>query len=335
MRKLLYLLLCGVLATACIIIISGEPEVAEVHLMGSVQYAPDFDTSGKFSIPIIALTEDGDVISLKSSNVAIIVDSVSPSDAYYEVTVTSVKNTSPTSKKIAVGLLLDSSGSMEWNDSLELRKDAAKEFIRKLLNNSTSHLCGVFDFAAGHGDANNDGIDDYYFRIICDYRSVKDTVELFGAIESVTAEGGTPLYDAICYLLDHTNNNVSTSYGRAILCLTDGEDNDSYNDTSDVISKSIDYGIPVYGVGLGDTSDIDFSEFKETCERTGGVFAYAIDPDALDKIFTAMGTGLTEGYTLVGAQINPVPEAGHIIYCRIEVNSGGSSAYAHFVIYAP
>ena len=248
----------------------------------------------------------------------------------YSVSVNDVTQHEVTQKSVAVGLLLDSSGSMDWNDPDETRKTAAKEFIRRLYSNSSNHLAGIFDFAARYGDANNDGIDDYYFRVICDYRQVSDTVTLFSAVDSVTASGGTPLYLATKYLLQHTYNNVSTTYHRALLVLTDGYDNESSPVTSDtVVNLSQSYSIPVFGIGLGD--DVD-EEFPDAIRRTGGVYANASDAEALEDIFTAMGLGLAQGYTEITLTINPIPQSGTIIYGHLNITSGGNTVTCLWIL---
>jgi hypothetical protein len=136
---------------------------------------------------------------------------------------------------------------MEWNDPNRVRVTASKDFIRLLLSNNNLHKAGIFDFAGSSGDANGDGIDDYYLRVLQDFVYVSDTTGLFTAADSATESGGTPLYLSLWYLLDYVYNRRESGYGHAILVLTDGEDNERDPITSDsVINKAKSYGIPIF-----------------------------------------------------------------------------------------
>lgn len=235
-----------------------------------------------------------------------------------------------------MALLLDSSGSMEWNDPNRVRVTASKDFIRLLLSNNNLHKAGIFDFAGSSGDANGDGIDDYYLRVLQDFVYVSDTTGLFTAADSATESGGTPLYLSLWYLLDYLYNRRESGYGHAILVLTDGEDNESDPITSDsVINKAKNYGIPIYAVGLGDTGSVDFTELKRVANSTGGVFANAVEANALETVFNSMGFGLSQGYSKVIAKITPIPGTGSSIFGKIKITSGGNTLTKIWQFVAP
>ncbi len=328
MRKWCVLVAVVLLGAGCVLKVAEKVETT--IMLGEPYLDENFSTNGRVYFYLLALTEDSTVIELSQKNVEVEIDSTKPSGSY-TIRIYTVEQEEPDKTKISVGLLFDSSGSMGGNDPYMVRKDAARNFLRKLLNASTDHIAGIFDFAARWGDSNNDGIDDYYLRVIYDYTTITDTVGLFGAIDSITASGGTPLYLSTKYLLEHTNNNIdASSYMRALLVFTDGYDNASGTVTSDtVVNLSKLYNIPIFGIGLGDFVD---EEFQDAVVNSGGVYANASDAQALDNIFTAMGLGLSQGYSIIIVEISPVPASGTVFYGHITVKSGGGSAVAYWVL---
>jgi hypothetical protein len=81
---------------------------------------------------------------------------------------------------------------MEWNDPNRVRVTASKDFIRLLLSNNNLHKAGIFDFAGSIGEANGDGIDDYYLRVLQDFVYVSDTTGLFTAAVVQLNQVGLP-----------------------------------------------------------------------------------------------------------------------------------------------
>ncbi len=343
MKKLIIgVVVVGLFFTACTKeeeTTGGTAPVEELRLLGSVSIGPDFQNTGNFDLNLLALDANDNVIQLSGSQISMILDSVATTtkDTTYQVIVRDVTFVQPSAGgKIKVGILLDSSGSMDWNDPNYLRRDASRDFIELLLQNSASHKVGIFDFAARYGDVNGDSIDDYYLRVLQDFVYVTDTAGLFAALDSVTAYGGTPLYLSLWYLLDHVHDNIEAGYGHAILVLTDGEDNESGDITSDsVITKALNYQIPIYAIGLGDTSYIDFTELQRVASLTGGVYANAADANALTQIFNSMGLGLSQGYNRIAARITPVPPSGSRIWGRVRATSGGKTAETGWSFTAP
>ncbi len=329
MKKYVMMLLALVLVlSGCIKLPDNTPPLTELRLLGDAYPSSDFSSTGKFNLNVLALDDENNVIRLTEKQVKMILDSVRAQKLVYRVELVDVTYVQPSSTgKVKVALLLDSSGSMSWNDPNRLRVSASKEFIRLLLSNNASHKAGIFDFASYvDGDNNGDGIDDYYLRVLQDFVYVTDTTGLFSAVDSVTDYGGTPLYLSLYYLLDYVHSRMETGYGSAILVLTDGEDNESNEITADsVIAKALSYHIPIYAVGLGDTAYIDFSELRRVANVTGGVFELALDANALEKIFNSMGFGISQGYSKVVAKITPIPPSGSWIYGKTEITSGGNT----------
>ncbi len=310
--------------------------VEELRLLGSVNVSQDFQNTGNFDLNLIALDANDNVIQLTGGDVSMTLDSVSVTKGGYSITITDVTYVKPSSTgKIKVAILLDSSGSMSSSDPNYERVQASKDFINLLRSNSGDNKVGIYDFAGAYGDNNGDSIDDYNFRILHDFDYVTDTAALFSALDSVTANGATPLYLSLYYTLDHVHNAIEASYGNAILVLTDGQDNDSYQITADsVIAKAKAYGIPIYAIGLGDSTYID-DNIKRVASETGGVYANAQDANALADIFNSMGFGLSQGYNQITAKINPIPGSGSVVWGKVSVSSGGKSQTKAWSFTAP
>lgn len=339
-----------------------EEKVSAVLLLGAPVPDPDFQSNGRVTMNIVSLSEAGTVIPLGVGDIQIVVDSSfsatissftakEGSHIYsvkkyakgsnilqtYHATVISVDFRSPSQDKVAVAMLFDSSGSMSYNDPNMQRVDAGKEFILNLLDMNRNSLVGIFDFAARYGDLNNDGIDDYYMRVLQDFTQVTDTIALFGALDSLTANGGTPLYLSSCYTIEHLASTIdSTQYARVLLGLTDGEDNESYPVTADtVIAYALNHGIKVFYIGLGDTTTLDYQALQRIAQNTGGLAVGVNDPNGLAQIFQALGYGISGGYNEVKVEFSPIPATGTLLYGRIIVTHGGQTREASWSFVSP
>lgn len=323
-------ILMAVMLIVVLLVTGCKEQAAEavdtVIILGDPIYAADFATSGEFSLSVIPLTDDGIVIELENpSQVSFTEDSVAK--VTYNISVLDIDFVAPSADKVAVGLLLDSSGSMSWNDPSDLRISASKGFIRKLLDNNTANRASVADFGASSN---------YYFRLLQAYTNVGDTVSLFSALDSVTASGGTPLYTGIHNDLEYTDTTVSASqFDRVLLALTDGMDNASHPEDTlgAIINISNQKDIPVYVIGLG--SSVNVYDLKRLANNTGGVYAHADSAGALTKIFNAMGLGLSQGYNNLEAKFDPIPSGGAKIYTRVTIEAGGSTASAILIFDIP
>ncbi|MGI8372633.1 cell wall-binding repeat-containing protein [Priestia megaterium] len=160
---------------------------------------------------------------------------------------------------LAIGFALDSSGSMEWNDPDDIRKQTAKEFVDKLDNNDKAAVIDFDDYAnVNIGLTNNK-------------EEIKD------AIDQIDSSGGTDLAEGMeASINELEDDNSKVKY---IILLTDGQ---GYYDKN-LTKKAKDLGIVVFTIGLGD--DVDETLLKEIAEQTGGKYYHAQSSDDLDTIF--------------------------------------------------
>ncbi len=103
------------------------------------------------------------------------------------------------------------------------------------------------------------------------------------------AGGSTAWYDAINLGLDEANS-VTNNFVPAIIALTDGYDNNSSVNESEIIAKAQQYQIPIYTIGFG--SGGNESVMLNIADQTGGY--YLSDPSA---------TQLSQLYSKISGQL--------------------------------
>lgn len=172
---------------------------------------------------------------------------------------------------IAVVLVIDTSGSMNnvdssGNSALAMAKDATKSFVSGL--NMRLDLIAIISFNS---------------NVIRTHPFSSDIIALNQAIESLTADGETRLYDATS---DAAELIATLKPGRkAIIVLTDGQDTESRLTVDDVKDKAWESDVPVYTIGLG--PEVDPLLLERLATLTGG--RYLETPRAID-IVTSLNT---------------------------------------------
>lgn len=165
---------------------------------------------------------------------------------------------------IDVVFVMDSSGSMDWNDSNKIRKIAAKAFVDKLGENDRGAVVSFTSSA-------------YVYQNLTD-----DHNALYTAIDRVGDSGGTSLSAGISKaisLLTGTDYTRTDAY-KYVIFLTDGDG--SYSTTYTTQAK--DSSIVIYTIGLG--SEVVESLLREIAEGTGGKYFFASTADDLPDIYT-------------------------------------------------
>lgn len=159
---------------------------------------------------------------------------------------------------VGASLIIDSSGSMSWEDPQDLRKDGAKAYVTA---STARDRVGVIDFDSSvtirHEPAN----------------PVTDRQSLFDAIDAIDSSGGTNLgagVQAGCDMLRSSGEQDA----KTGLFLTDGRG--SYADQA---SCFVDEGWPLFTFGLGDGTDEDL--LAAMAEQTGGTFVKLDDATSM------------------------------------------------------
>lgn len=181
-------------------------------------------------------------------------------------------------------LVIDVSGSMNEGGKLEAAKNAARAYIEQMRSGDQA---GLVTF--------NSQVQ-YVQPITADRNALKS------AIDKLSASENTAMYDA----LGQGVKILSQTSGRkAIIALTDGMDNRSTSNADQVVSSIGPAGLSISMIGFGDPSlgtsqfgGIDEPRLKSLADRTGGLYAYTKDADALKKIYEQYARALQNEYAI-------------------------------------
>jgi VWFA-related protein len=182
---------------------------------------------------------------------------------------------------ISVALLLDYSNSITNEpDNVDAMRRAATSFVQQLDERDEAQIVKFGTQAV----------------VVADFTSDKD--DLISAIESTPDTGGgtTLLYDTLVAAIGDISER--TKDRKAIIILTDGEDNDgkgvplSDADLYDVIADAREMGVPVFTIGLGDRVNPD--DLSELANSTGGTYSESATPDNLLTIYNQLANLLFE-----------------------------------------
>jgi hypothetical protein len=112
-------------------------------------------------------------------------------------------------------------------------------------------------------------------------------------VRSMQSDNGTAFYDALIETIHHMS--LKPDQKKAIVALTDGQDNESKSSFNDVITKAVEYGIPIYVIGLGNVLD---STLQLIADGTDGFFYKTDDPKLLEQIYLNISRQLKSVYKL-------------------------------------
>jgi VWFA-related protein len=179
-------------------------------------------------------------------------------------------------------LVIDISGSMDKNNKLTAAKDAAKLYVNQMRAGDQAGLM-TFDTQT------------YYVQPV-----TTDTAALNTAIDGLKTGGDTSMFDALV----EAEKNMSSIAGRkAIIVLADGLDNHSQNTVDSVIEQIGPSGLTISTVGFGDASTasqsgLDETALKSLADRSGGLYSFAADSQALSALYEQFGRTLQSEYAL-------------------------------------
>jgi VWFA-related protein len=179
-------------------------------------------------------------------------------------------------------LVIDISGSMDKNGKLAAAKDAAKAYVAQMRPGDQAGLM-TYDTQT------------YYVQPI-----TSDTTALVNAIDGLVTGSDTAIYNSLV----EAEKNLETINGRkSIIVLTDGLDNKSQSTVDDVITGIGQSGLTISTIGFGDAASrgqvgLDEATLKLLSEKTGGLYSFAGDANALSAVFQQYGQVLQSEYAL-------------------------------------
>jgi Ca-activated chloride channel family protein len=196
---------------------------------------------------------------------------------------------------VSVGLVFDTTGSMA--DKLSAAREAATAFLR------TSNPRDEY-FLVEFGDQP---------RLVQDFTT--DIPRLQRQIFATLAQGLTPLFDAVHLGLETITGGKNTK--KALLVITDGEDNHSRNTFADVREFTRRQEAQIYAIGLV-SSITGQTTIKDLVETTGGRAFFPSSANQLEDICTRIAIELKNQY-LLGYRSNNDSNNGQWRQIRVEV----------------
>jgi len=180
---------------------------------------------------------------------------------------------------IAVVLVLDVSESLE--DKFPEIKEFAKEFAREVFKNDENAQIAVVAFSTD--------IDTLDFT--------NDISRIENYIDGLGPGKYTALYDAMLegsQMLLSDRLNVD---GRAMVTFTDGSDNNSNNESYDLLVKTLEASaIKSYTIGLEDKDKVNRNELENLA--VNGVFELTDSLSDLKKIFKKFSESVSDVYSI-------------------------------------
>lgn len=208
-----------------------------------------------------------------------------------------VEETTQQAGQYNVVLVLDRSGSM--SGTMGMLQDAANDFVDLM---RADDMVEVIDY------------DDV---ITVTQSFTTDKALLHTAINSLYARDLTATWDAAMKALQDLNA-LSRTGRKAIMLMTDGDDNSSSNDVDDVIALANSSNIKVFCLGLG--SGADMTGLSKAASQTGALAWNPFDAAAISAAFAEFQEAVVGGYQLTWRSTF---EPGDYIDARITYKGAG------------
>ena len=210
----------------------------------------------------IQIDDLADKLALRENGLSVKIDSIDCSERL---------------RPVSVGMVFDRSGSMDepWGGSnrMEEVKKAGRSFVNRLTD---ADEAAIYSFATWP---------------TLDQPWTNNRSAMRQAIDGLRAEGYTAMNDAVDRALRDIEKRPD-SYKKAIVVLSDGEDNISgIEKISDVIAHANSIGVPVFAIGL--LLDDDDS-LRLLARETGGAYFSVRDASAIDSVFNSIAEQLFE-----------------------------------------
>jgi VWFA-related protein len=179
-------------------------------------------------------------------------------------------------------LVMDISGSMDKNDKIGAAKEAAKTYVTQMRAGDQAGLI-AFDTKV------------YTVQPI-----TTDTVALLDAIDGLETGSDTALFNA---LVEAEKALAGATGRKAVIALTDGMDNRSQYTPDQVIEQIGPSGLTISTIGFGDATltsqeGLDESTLQSLAERSGGLYSFASDSEALNALYAQLGRILQSEYAI-------------------------------------
>jgi len=203
---------------------------------------------------------------------------------------------------LSVGIVFDISGSMA--NKLAAARLAASTFLRMGGKEDEYFLVGFNDRAG----------------MMQEFTT--DITKLQNSLLTTYAKGGTSLYDAMYLGMDKVNRGHNSR--KALLLITDGEDNHSRYSYSDLREFAKEHDVLIYAIGLLEQQSTQLPQIgaavlQDLANLTGGAAYFPTSPAALDGICEQIGSDLKNQY-VVGYHSSNLSYDGKWRKIRVKIN---------------
>jgi Ca-activated chloride channel family protein len=198
---------------------------------------------------------------------------------------TPLEFTSESNLPLRIGILIDTSNSIR--DRFRFQQEAATDFVNAVIRHGEDKGMVVsFDSSA---------------ELVSD---LTDDVEQLGrAIRNLRPGGGTSLYDAIYFACKQKlmGEEAEDKYRRALVILTDGEDNDSRVSREQALEMAHKADVVIYAISTNISripTDGD-KVLRYFAEETGGLAFFPFKSQDLAQSFENIANELRHQYVIV------------------------------------
>lgn len=170
---------------------------------------------------------------------------------------------------VEIILVIDDSGSMDWNDPSNQRLSVAQDLVERLPANSK---VGVVRFESG--------TDIITSQLSTDKEQVKSIL----TSDYFHSSGGTMMYNAIndsFSLFESSDSSIM----KMMVVISDGDTEDTYFHSS-IVSEANEQGVKLYTVGLGSSTSYFYQYLEPLSNNTGAKFYLATNADELQDIYS-------------------------------------------------
>ena len=231
-----------------------------------------------------------------------------------------------TDRPLSLAILIDTSLSQER--TLPDEKNAAREFVDAVIRPSKDEVA-VVSFT---GDASlEQGLTSNIQRIrhAIDHVEISTPAGYVGGgvvvgtppINGSSLAGSTAIWDAIMATSDEIMNDSSDKTRRAMILITDGEDNTSRYKVADAIDAALKADATIYSIGIGDlyTYGVEQGVLKKVSEHTGGRAFFPKNEEDLRAAFAQIQEELRSQYLIAYSPTNKAHD-GTYRQVKIELN---------------
>jgi VWFA-related protein len=179
-------------------------------------------------------------------------------------------------------LVMDVSGSMAKNGKIDGARAAATAYVNQMRPGDQAGLM-VYNTKTR-----------YVQTLTTDHKSLLDS------INSITTSGDTAMYDALIAAEEALKDVPGR---KAIIAVTDGLDNSSSHNNTDVIAAIGPSGLSISTIGLGDATSkeqvgLDETALRSLAQQAGGGYSFAGDAQSLSALFQSYGRELQNEYAI-------------------------------------